>query len=179
MKAKKLAVFVLLLMLPHLFLFSEDHEPLPDGYKTVSLGMTSEETKAALKQYASFGYRGDRDVSLLPDFDRLLIETTGDGFLEKCWFQFYEDRLYTMIININQEIMDYYSIFKTLCQKYGSPDSFAPDRAIWEDDNVQLCLEKPLCLKYSDVQALEKIQGRSVIEQSTADMLRQDFLEGL
>ena len=153
--------------------------PLPDGYLNIHLGMTSEATKSALLMYPVFGYRGDRDVSILPGFDRLLIETVGDGYLDRCWFQFYENKLYTITININTAQMDYYTVFRTLCQKYGSPRSFSPEKAVWEDENVIMSLEKPLCIKYSDVKVLNEIENRSFIEESTAEKLRQDFLDSL
>ena len=37
--------------------------------------MTVDEVKAALKKNPQFGYRGDRDFSLLPGTNRVLIET--------------------------------------------------------------------------------------------------------
>ena len=153
--------------------------PLPDGYLNVHLGMTFDDTKKALLKYPVFGFRGDRDVSILPGFDRLLIETSGEGYLDKCWFQFYDNKLYTISININTHEMDYYSVFRTLCQKYGSPISFSPDKAVWEDENVIMSLEKPLCIKYSDVKVLDAIENRSFVEQSAAEKLRQDFLDSL
>ena len=153
--------------------------PLPDGYLNIHLGMTFEDTKSALLKYPVFGFRGDRDVSILPGFDRLLIETSGEGYLDKCWFQFYDNKLYTISININTSQMDYYSVFRTLCQKYGSPISFSPEKAVWEDENVIMSLEKPLCIKYSDVKVLDAIENRSFVEQSAAEKLRQDFLDSL
>ncbi len=155
--------------------------PLPDGYLNVRLGMTSSEVKKALSLYPVFGYRGERDVSILPGYDRLLIETDGDGYgyLDKCWFQFYSDKLYTISININTHEMDYYSVFKTLCQKYGSPRSFSPEKAVWEDEKVVMSLEKPLCIKYSDVGVLESLENYSYVEKSAAEKLREDFLNSL
>ena len=153
--------------------------PLPDGYLNIHLGMTFEDTKSALLKYPVFGFRGDRDVSILPGFDRLLIETSGEGYLDKCWFQFYDNKLYTISININTHEMDYYSVFRTLCQKYGSPISFSPEKAVWEDENVIMSLEKPLCIKYSDVKVIDAIENRSFVEQSAAEKLRQDFLDSL
>ena len=48
---------------------------IPNGYGGVNLGMTVEQTKKALKDNSDFGYRGDRDVSLFPGENRMLIET--------------------------------------------------------------------------------------------------------
>lgn len=153
--------------------------PLPDGYLNLHLGMSFESVKSSLLANPVFGFRGDRDVSILPGFDRLLIETEGDGYLDKCWFQFYDNNLYVISININTQKMDYYSVFRTLCQKYGSPMSFSPEKAVWEDENVIMSLEKPLCLKYSDVKVLDAIENRSFVEQSSAEKQRQNFLDSL
>lgn len=152
---------------------------LPDGYLNIHLGMTSDEVKAALLLYPVFGYRGERDASILPGYDRYLIETVGDGFLDRCWFQFYSDSLYTISININTLEMDYYSVFRTLCSKYGSPASFSPEKAVWEDEKVIMSLEKPLCIKYSDADILESLEAQSYVEESASEILREDFLNSL
>ena len=110
-------------------------DSIPNGYGGVELGMSLSQTKKALKQNMDFGYHGDRDVSLLPGENRALIETDasryGYSFLERCWFQFYQDKLYIITVNINQEKMDHYSIFSTLCKKYGDPVSLNPEKAVW------------------------------------------------
>ena len=41
-------------------------ESLPTGFKNIHFGMSVDEVKEELKKDASFGFRGDRDVSLLP-----------------------------------------------------------------------------------------------------------------
>ena len=50
---------------------------LPGGYGSVVLGMSVDSAKNALKEDPAYGYRGDRDVSLLPGEDRVLISTAG------------------------------------------------------------------------------------------------------
>ena len=60
-------------------LFAED---LPNGYKNIKLGMSLQETKDELVKNSEFGYRGERDVSLLPSANKELIETdSSEGFL--------------------------------------------------------------------------------------------------
>lgn len=180
-------LFCALFLLFSIFGFSQDstadknsaNQPLPNGYSTVKLGMTVEETKSALLRAPDFGYRGDRDVSLLPGENRQLIETTGGSFLDNCWFQFYENSLYIISINVNQEFMDYYSIFSTLCKKYGNPNYLDPEKATWEDENVILSLEKPLCLKYTDAKISKELLEQSEAQQATIEYLRQGFLDSL
>ena len=54
---------------------SDQGSSLPGGYSKISLGMSVDEVKDALKSDSQFGYRGERDVSLLPGENRTLIET--------------------------------------------------------------------------------------------------------
>lgn len=46
---------------------------LPDGYARIRLGMSVDEVKDLLQKNPAFGYHGDRDVSLLPGENRILI----------------------------------------------------------------------------------------------------------
>ena len=159
-------------------------ESLPAGYAKITLGMSVDAVKDALKQDGQFGYRGDRDVSLLPGDARIIIETDTAvnapySFLERCWFQFYDDKLYIMTININPQKMDYYSIFKTLCDKYGTPDSLNPEKSEWRDDAVIMSLERPLTLKYTDKAVFDKLLDDSQVRQTTEEKSRDSFLQGL
>ncbi len=159
-------------------------ESVPHGYGGVTLGMGLDETKDALKKNSDFGYAGDRDVSLLPGDDRVLIETdatltNAHPFLTQCWFQFYEEKLYVMIINMNPEKVDHYSVYSSLCQKYGEPSEFTPDRSVWEGDGVIMSLERPLSLKYIDSAVSEKLQQGSTVKRSASEYTRDVFLKGL
>ena len=82
---KKFLIIVALFFISS-FVFCED---LPLGYKNIRLGQSFEEVRSILEKDSSFGFRGDRDVSLLPTEERVLIETSGSSFFERCWFQFY------------------------------------------------------------------------------------------
>lgn len=157
---------------------------LPKGYGGVELGMSLDETKSALKKNADFGYHGDRDVSLLPGENRVLIETDaetgfGSSFLGRCWFQFYEESLYIITINVNPSKMDYYSVFTALSEKYGIPGFLNPEKAVWENDSVIMSLEKPLTLKYTDKKVFDNLQKKSSIDKGSAEKLRDKFLDEL
>lgn len=172
---------VVLIMAGTVFLNAKE---LPDGYGSIKLGMSLESAKEALKKNIDFGYHGDRDVSLLPGENRVLIETNankglGSNFLERCWFQFADDQLYIMIINVNKEKMDYYSIFTTLCEKYGNPDSLNPEKAIWKSDEITMSLEKPLTLKYVDNEKFSELQNKATVLPGPVEMTREEFLSGL
>lgn len=159
-------------------------EEIPDGYAEIKLGMSLEDVKDALKKNSDFGYHGERDVSLLPGENRVLIETDADkgfgsNFLNRCWFQFSDEKLYIIIINVNTQKMDYYSIFTTLCDKYGNPSSLNPEKAVWKDDNYTMSLERPLTLKYVDNKVFEELQNRSTVQPGPVERNREDFLSGL
>ena len=156
--------------------------PLPDGYGDVHLGMSLDETKQQLLKNSDFGYSGDRDVSLLPDDARILIETNaadgrGSPFLTQCWFQFYNEQLYIITININTEKVDYYSMFTTLCNKYGEPESLDPQKAVWKTDAITMQLERPLSVKYIDNETFDMLKTASTIEKSYEEKNKQAFLD--
>ena len=178
---KKLSLSVLIFLFS-CFLWAE--KTVPSGYGGVELGMSVEQVKKALKENMDFGYHGDRDVSLLPGENRILIETdaqiyVGYSFLERCWFQFYNDKLYIITININQEKMDHFSIFDSLCKKYGMPDSVNPEKSVWKGSSVTMSLERPLTLKYVDQKTFEELQNTSQVGPNGTEMTRDMFLEGL
>lgn len=157
----------------------ENPKTLPQGYRSIKLGMSVEETKKALKADSLFGYRGERDVSLLPGENRMLIETSSDGYLERCWFQFYEDKLYTIILNFNPEKMDFYSIFNRLLSKYGEPENLSPEIVRWQDERVLLSLERPISVKYIDREVFDKLADMSRVEQTVFENIRDGILEAL
>lgn len=158
---------------------NKEIQPLPSKYRTMQLGMNIDAVKQALANDSIFGYRGERDVSLLPSPNRVLIETSGLSFLDRSWFQFYEDKLYTMIFKLDEDRVDFYSLFKTLNEKYGEPTSLSPDKVVWKDDNITLCLERPLTLKYIDTKVFKEIQDKAGIEKNKEEITRQGFLDSL
>jgi len=160
-------------------LFAE--ESLPFGYKNIELGLTLDAAKTELIKNPEFGYRGDRDVSLIPGDHRVLIETDATkkkaSYFTQCWFQFYREQLYTITLNINPKKMDYYSMFTTLTAKYGEPATLDPQKAVWKNDDVTMILEKPLSIKYIDNQITDEISNYSTVEKSAEELSRQSFLD--
>lgn len=162
--------------------FSLSAQNLPDGYGDVHLGMSLKEAKEQLLKNSDFGYSGDRDVSLLPGDARILIETNATGgrgspFLTQCWFQFYNEQLYIITININPQKTDYYSMFTTLCNKYGEPEELDPQKAVWRTKEITMMLEKPLSVKYIDNETFDMLKTASTIEKSFEEKNAQAFLE--
>ncbi len=181
---KSITKKIISLSIALLFLQLLSAKDLPRGYKNIELGMSLEETKENLIKNSEFGYHGDRDVSLVPGTSKVLIETDAEaghsyGFLTRCWFQFFDDELFIITININPEKMDYYSIFTTLSEKYGKPTSLNPKSATWKTDDITMTLEKPLSLKYIDNNIFDKTQNYSNISNSPTEITREMFLDEL
>ncbi len=179
---KKILFLGLFLLLSSHFIFAQ--ESLPTGYAKINLGMSLDSAKEALKNDPQFGYRGDRDVSLLPGDARILVETDTSinapySFLDRCWFQFFEEKLYIITVNIKSDKVDYYSVFSTLCQKYGNPSSLNPEKAEWKNDSVIMTLERPLTLKYTDKKVFESLLDSSNVNKSVKEQNRDSFLGGL
>lgn len=177
---KKTLLFSLTFFLVLTFSFSKE---LPRGYMNIQLGMNSEQTKSELKRNSAFGYKGERDVSLTPDQNTVIIQTDtykklGSDFLTQCYFQFHDDILYSITINVNTEKMDYYSVFTTLTEKYGEPDFLNPQQTKWQDEKTTLILEKPLTLKYLDNEIFQSLQD-SKIDLSPTELTREMFLDEL
>ena len=151
---------------------------LPAEYRSVKLGMHIDAVKEALKADAVFGYRGERDVSLLPTENRSLIESAGSYFISRSWFQFYKDNLYTMIFKLNTDTVDYYSVYSKFCEKYGEPASINPQRAVWEDGHTRVVIERPLIVKYIDLTVFNELISQSTTEKAAAETNRQNFIDG-
>ena len=125
-------------------------QPLPAGFRGITLGMGLDDVKKALKADPLFLYRGDPDVSFLPRTHQYLIECAGATFLRRAYFQFSDSRLYIMILLLDPQRLDHYSMFSALSAKYGPPASLSPQETVWQNDSVRFSLERPLTVKYID-----------------------------
>ena len=156
----------------------QDVQALPGEYRGIQLGMNIDAVKEALKKDAVFGYRGDRDVSMLLTENRSLIESAGSFFIARSWFQFYKDNLYTMILKLNTDTVDYYSVYSKFCEKYGEPLSINPERAVWEDGHTRVVIERPLIVKYIDLTVFNELLSQSTTEKAASETNRQNFIDG-
>ena len=156
----------------------QDKTTLPAEYRSIKLGMGIDAVKDALKQDSVFGYRGERDVSLLPTENRSLIESAGSYFISRSWFQFYKNNLYTMIFKLNTDTVDYYSVYSKFCEKYGEPASINPQRAVWEDEHTRIVIERPLIVKYIDLTVFNELISQSTTEKAASETNRQNFIDG-
>lgn len=153
-----------------------EKQTLPKSYRGISLGMSLESVKDALLADKLFGYRGERDFTLLASPNRSAIETAGASFIERAWFQFSEESLYTITLKLNTDKVDHYSIYKHFCEKYGEPLDVNPKRAVWEDASVRITIERPLTVKYLDLGVFNNMLEKSQTETAESELRREAFI---
>jgi hypothetical protein len=152
---------------------------LPSEFRGIKLGMSIGEVQTLLKKDELFQYRGPEDVSLLPTKNMSLIETAGTSFIRRAFFQFVDEKLWVIIVFLNPDKIDHYSIYSDLVAKYGDPASLSPKEARWEDKSVRMALERPLTLRYMDMAVFGKLQEDSSAAAGVEELERRDFLGGL
>ncbi|MDL2229304.1 hypothetical protein LJC14_03535 [Treponema sp. OttesenSCG-928-L16] len=151
---------------------------LPRAFRGISLGMSVDEVKDALKGDGYFHFRGDRDVSFLPAREQTLIEITGFSFVRRAFFQFQDGKLFIMAISLDTNLIDHYSVFKNFAEKYGEPLSLDPRQAVWESEETRVSIERPLTVKYIDRKVFEELISESELRESGEVYLRKEFLDG-
>ena len=106
-----------------------------------------------------------------------LIQCDGFDFIQQASFQFVENGLFTITLILNRTRIGYYTMYSTLQQKYGEPDRLSPDKAVWENEQVQLALERPLRVKYIAMPVLQELRRRKKKKKSLERLNRERFLE--
>jgi hypothetical protein len=151
--------------------------PPPTSFRRLTLGMDLDQVKAVLKADPLFRYRGDPDVSFLPQTSQYLIECEGASFLRRAYFQFADSRLFIMILVLDPQRLDHYSLFSTLSAKYGQPSSLSPAESVWQSDPVRFSLERPLTVKYIDNKTFSAILAKGGAQKDLEQLSREKFLE--
>jgi len=149
---------------------------LPRQFRQIALGMSLDDLKEALLNDSLFNFRGDQDVSYIPVREESLVETTGSSFVSRAFFQLRDGNLFIMAYTLNTEMMDHYSMFTELTQKYGQPSYLDPKEAVWETEETRIALERPLTIKYIDKIVFDDIISESELIQSSRVRQRQEFL---
>ena len=155
----------------------DENKPLPRQFREISLGMGLDNLKEALQKDKLFNFRGDRDVSFLPVREESLVETTGSSFVRRAFFQLREGELFIMSFTLDTGLMDHYSMFTNLVDKYGQPTFLDPKEALWETEDTLIVLERPLTIKYIDKKVFTDIISESSLIQSRRVKERQEFLD--
>jgi hypothetical protein len=151
--------------------------PPPQGFRGIELGMGLEQVKQLLAADPLFDYRGDPDISFLPLPPQTLIETSGSSFIKRAYFQFDREKLFIMILSMDPDRLDYYTLYSTLSHKYGEPTSLDPTEAVWEFEQLRLSLERPLNVKYIDSAVFEALKEEGRVQEDLWEISKDNFLE--
>jgi len=154
-----------------------DAGTLPRQFRGMVLGMGLDELKQALQDDELFQFRGDRDVSFLPAREESLVESSGTSFIKRAFFQIRDGAVFIMAFTLNTEMMDHYSVFTGLVEKYGQPSYLDPKEAVWENEESRIAIERPLTVKYIDKKVFDDIISESTLIQSRRVRQRQEFLD--
>ncbi len=152
-------------------------QPMTRGFRGVELGMSLEQVTERLVSDPLFGYRGEPDVSLLPSAQQTLIESTGSSWVRRSFFQFQDGRLFSIILMLDPQRLDYYTLYETLTRKYGNCARLNPSEAVWDFSGVRLSLERPLAVKYLDTAVFERLREEGKAGESMSEMSKKMFLE--
>jgi len=172
-----LSAFLILVPLYFVEAQSDDLASVPRSYHGISLGMAPEEVKNLLLQDPWFNYRGDADVSLLERPRASLIDAGGSLFIKRGLFQFENDALSAILLELNPETIDWFTVYTTLEDRYGNPADLNPQKAWWEDGQTRLALERPLTVKYLDLSVFEAAKAEVSDRAAWRAKAREEFLD--
>jgi hypothetical protein len=152
-------------------------DAVPASFRGFSLGMELDALKSALREDGLFNFRGDRDVSFLPNREQSLIETTGFSFIRRAFFQLRDGKLFILAFTLDTSLVDHYSVYTSFVKKYGEPAVLNPREAVWESEEVRVAVERPLTVKYIDKQVFNEVISESETAESAELLRRQEFLD--
>lgn len=145
-----------------------------DGFDSILLKMDYQTVLSKLEEGTNFIYSNQGPTWI---DENPVIAANGKGYISKGYFHFYESKLYSITIELNNSKIDYYTIFMTLQKKYGKYSAFSPLIVSWESDETILTLERPLLVRYIDKEIHDQLLEASKIKTSKAEKNRESFLE--
>ena len=175
-------LLILFVLLPITAVFGQATDDAPtsslsNSFGEITLGLELEEVKRRLQEDDLFLYRGDADISLLPDGPQTVIETDAAAYIERALFQFSDNRLYIITLLLDPQQIGHFRLYSLFSERYGEPQALDPRRALWESAEVRLVLERPLTVKYIDIAIFEQLRRADPAARARSDIDRERFLE--
>ena len=82
-----------------------------------------------------------------------------------------------MILVLDTQKLDHFSMFSALSSKYGPPSSLTPQESVWVSDTVRFSLERPLTVKYVDNKTFSAILSKGGAQKDLDQLSREKFIE--
>ncbi len=155
----------------------ESEKSLPREYRSIGLGMPIREVKDLLSRDPWFTYRGEESVSLLERPGSSLIEADGSLFILRGLFYFEDEKLASIILELNPAVIDWYTVYTNLEEKYRIPLEMNPTKVWWEDGSTRMALERPLTVKYLDLQVFDAALEDEADRIAWRESARQEFID--
>ena len=148
------------------------------GFGAIPLGAPRATLERLVEESAQFIYE-QTEYSRLPNSDLQLIQVAGREYIAAAHFQLSGDAVVAIVLDLNEERIDHYTIYTHLVSKYGEPQQFGPRMARWESDGASLILERPLTIKYLDQTYFDRLLNISNELDSAQQSSRARFLDDL
>ena len=154
-------------------------QQISDGFGDIALGDSLQNTVQKIMLSDFFSFNEAEDVSIIPSSANSLITTQGVRYIQEGFFQFDTDALVSIHLILNGNYIDHFSLFTFLMNTYGQPQILTPHLSTWESDTVRISLEKPLTIKYVDLQYFLVQQKERTVQESESQRGINEFLEQL
>jgi hypothetical protein len=176
---------VVLLFAPPLEAQDTAREALPRAFQGLSLGMSRDALKTALRENSLFRVKEAQDdlltMSAMSSGAENTLEVDGvpRGFIRRAFFELNDEQVFTMSFVMDTALVDHYSVFMSLVNKYGEPSFLDPKQTVWESDETWVAIERPLTVKYIDLGVFNALIAGANAQQSANERRREDFLNEL
>jgi hypothetical protein len=155
---------------------SGDEVSLRRGFREIQLGVSFERAQDLIQADSAFQYRGEPDVSLRLSDGGTVIDTRGRVYMERGIFQFHENQLFSIALYLDRSRLDYFQLYEQFRGRYGDPVDLDPQRALWEDQSTRIELERPLTVRYLDLETFRLRRRDTRTQEAAEDIARDQFL---
>jgi hypothetical protein len=154
---------------------------LPRTFQGIALGMSRDALKIALSENKLFRIKAQDDLltmSTISPSDANTLEVDGipRGFIRRAFFELHDEQVFTMSFVMDTTLVDHYSVFMSLVNKYGDPSFLDPKQTVWKSDETWVAIERPLTVKYIDLSVFNALIADANAQHSANVQRREDFL---
>lgn len=171
--------FFLISVLLFITFFLNCIEPLSDGYKDIKLGMSKENVQSILEKSIEFNFKREEILTFRLEPDTEIISTEGLNYIINAYFHFSHDKLFQIILKLDESKIGYYYLLKKFTERFGKSTELSPARSIWDNDKIRLIIEKPCTVKYIYLPIWNGLLKSDNTSDNLIDLNREKFIDGL